>query len=203
MDLYYIKDKYQSEIEVTKSKFISYLFPINDINEVSEILLNIKTQHKKARHFVYSYIFDQNYYFTDNGEPSNTAGKPTFDILKNLNLNRVLLITVRYFGGIKLGASNLLRTYMQSAKKVCESAIFYKIDYLNYFELEINNQDFKILQKFIINNKGIIEKIIYNGNVVNLNLKIYKSLDELMYLSSLKIIKQEIVKNYVEVKNNG
>ena len=42
MDLYYIKDKYQSEIEVSKSKFISYLFPINDINDVSEILLNIK-----------------------------------------------------------------------------------------------------------------------------------------------------------------
>ena len=87
------------------------------------------------------------------------------------------------------------------------SKLFYQLndnhDYLNYFELEINNQDFKILQKFIINNKGIIEKIIYNGNVVNLNLKIYKSLDELMYLSSLKIIKQEIVKNYVEVKNNG
>lgn len=104
------------ELVIKKSKFIGYLYEIKDENDVKEILLNLKKEHSKARHMPYAYIINNTARKTDDKEPHNTAGIQIYNQLLMNNLDHHLLVVVRYFGGTKLGASNLLRAYLDCAK---------------------------------------------------------------------------------------
>lgn len=104
--------------EIKKSKFISYYYEVNSTLEVKSILEALKKEHKKARHIPYAYKIDTISKKSDDKEPSNTAGTPIYNILEKNNLNHILIVVVRYFGGIKLGAGGLLRAYSNAAKEV-------------------------------------------------------------------------------------
>ena len=105
-------------LEIKKSKFIAYYYQIDTIEEVKEILENLKKEHKKARHIPYAYKIDNNIKKSDDKEPSGTSGMPILNIIEKNNLNHVLIAVVRYFGGIKLGAGGLIRAYGNTAKEV-------------------------------------------------------------------------------------
>lgn len=105
-------------IEIKKSKFIAYLYKIDEISEIKEILENIKYEHKKAKHIVYAYKFGSTAGKSDDKEPSGTAGTPLYNLLEMNNINNKLLIVVRYFGGVKLGAGPLLRAYKNAGVSV-------------------------------------------------------------------------------------
>ena len=107
----------KNEIEIKKSRFITYLYKLNDENEIDEIINNIKKEHKKARHVVYVYKINNTGKINDDGEPKGTAGMPIFNVIEKNNLNNILIIVVRYFGGIKLGAGGLFRAYSNSASE--------------------------------------------------------------------------------------
>lgn len=107
-----------NDFEVKKSKFITFLYNIDDENDVSNIIKSIKNNHKKARHVVYVYKIDNTAKINDDGEPKGTAGMPIFNVIEKNNLNNVLIVVVRYFGGIKLGASGLFRAYSKSASEI-------------------------------------------------------------------------------------
>lgn len=107
-----------NEIEIKKSKFITYLYRLNDENEINEIINNIKKEHKKARHVVYVYKINNTGKINDDGEPKGTAGMPIFNVIEKNNLNNILIVVVRYFGGIKLGAGALFRAYSNSASEI-------------------------------------------------------------------------------------
>ena len=100
-----------AEIIVKKSRFISYYYEINDFDEIKEILNDLKSEHKKAKHIVYAYKFLNTAGKSDDKEPSGTAGMPLYNILERNNLNNKMLVVVRYFGGTKLGAGPLTRAY--------------------------------------------------------------------------------------------
>ena len=102
--------------EIKKSKFIGLLYDIENENEVKEILAYLKNEHTKARHLPYAYIVNNTAKKSDDKEPHNTAGIQIYNQLVFNNLNHHLLVIIRYFGGIKLGASNLLRAYLTCAK---------------------------------------------------------------------------------------
>lgn len=104
----------KKEIEIKKSKFISYYFEVNDIKEIQTILDKLKKEHKKARHIPYAYKIDNYIKKSDDKEPSNTAGTPIYNIIEKKQLNHVLIVVVRYFGGIKLGAGGLFRAYQNA-----------------------------------------------------------------------------------------
>ena len=104
-------------LTIKKSKFIGLLYDVKDINEVQTILLNLKKEHSKARHMPYAYIIGNIAKKTDDKEPHNTAGIQIYNQLVMHNLNHHLLIIIRYYGGTKLGAANLLRTYLDCANK--------------------------------------------------------------------------------------
>ena len=117
-----INEEYQTTIIEMKSKFIAILFPINNVDEFKEKLILINKQHHKARHIVYAYHIDMVTKSTDDGEPKGTAGRPLLDLLLKKDINNVALVVVRYFGGTKLGASKLLRTYLNSGIEVIKKA---------------------------------------------------------------------------------
>ena len=104
-----------AEIIVKKSRFISYYYEIDELDEIKEILSDLKSEHKKAKHIVYAYKFENTAGKSDDKEPKGTAGLPLYNLLETKNLNNRLIVVVRYFGGTLLGAGLLQRTYRTSA----------------------------------------------------------------------------------------
>lgn len=124
---------FQSEIVIKKSKFISYTFEITSKDEVKKIIKLFKEkEHKKATHICSAYLLFQDGResagFDDDGEPSKTAGRPIYDLLRIKELFNVLVIVVRYFGGIKLGAGGLQKAYRESAKLTIDNYLKEKHD---------------------------------------------------------------------------
>lgn len=107
------------QLEIKKSKFIGLYFSVKSQDEVVEILNNLKKEHKKATHICYAYRltnpFSEKAF--DDGEPSGTAGKPILNVLQKQDKKDSLLVVVRYFGGIKLGAGGLVRAYSKTASE--------------------------------------------------------------------------------------
>lgn len=112
----------KAEIIIKRSKFISLLIPIDEISEVSKYLEWVKKEYKGANHYCYAYKIEAFEKCSDDGEPSKTAGIPILNVLKREQLDHVLCIVVRYFGGIKLGASGLIHAYQDSTKLICQNA---------------------------------------------------------------------------------
>ena len=106
-----IKETIENTLIIKNSRFITIIYNINDINDIDKYLKLVKDKYKDATHYCYAYILPNNIKCSDDGEPSGTAGKPILDVLTKHNLNFVLAIVVRYFGGIKLGAGGLIRAY--------------------------------------------------------------------------------------------
>ena len=108
----------ESLYEIKISKFYAYNYSVDNIDEINNILDTLRKEHKKARHIVYAYKIDGVEKKFDDGEPSGTAGMPLYNIINKKNLNHTLIVVVRYFGGIKLGAGGLLRAYNQAGSDV-------------------------------------------------------------------------------------
>jgi len=106
------------EIEIKKSRFLSYYYEVENKLDAENIIKDLKKKHKKARHIVYCYKIDQDVKKHNDGEPQNTAGTPIYNIITKKELNHVLIVVIRYFGGIKLGAGPLTRAYLNAAKEV-------------------------------------------------------------------------------------
>lgn len=107
------------------SKFIGFAFPVADEDEVRIALEKIRELHPKATHHCYAYrigVEGQLYRANDDGEPSGSAGLPIYNQLLAHEITNVLVISVRYYGGTKLGVSGLVRTYKESAKETIEAA---------------------------------------------------------------------------------
>lgn len=105
-------------ILIKKSKFLTFLYEIDNLEEIKEIINNLKIEHKKATHICYAYKIGVNAKYFDDGEPTGTAGKPIFNVIEKKNLDNILIIVIRYFGGIKLGAGGLFRAYSNCASEI-------------------------------------------------------------------------------------
>lgn len=115
----------KAQLDIKKSEFISYAFPVNDREQAMAHVDNLRQQYPDARHHCWAYIIgDPNNTtsagFDDDGEPSGTAGRPILNVLQHKSIGNVIIIVVRYFGGIKLGAGGLTRAYSGAAQSVVE-----------------------------------------------------------------------------------
>jgi len=107
------------------SKFIGYLYPIRNEEEVKQILLVLKKQHYDATHHCFAYRLGSKgeaFRANDDGEPSGTAGKPILNQLLSAQITNVLAVVVRYFGGTKLGVPGLINAYKEATKEAIEAA---------------------------------------------------------------------------------
>jgi uncharacterized YigZ family protein len=121
-----IKETFTYSIEVDKSKFIAFLFPIENEDYFKAQLVHLKDENKGANHFCFAYRKEDIERMSDDGEPHGTAGLPLLNLLKSENLTACALVVVRYFGGHKLGAGRLLRTYVKAGKGVITISEKYK-----------------------------------------------------------------------------
>ncbi|CAA7386499.1 IMPACT family protein [Chryseobacterium fistulae] len=107
------------------SKFIGFAYPINNEEDIKNILDGIRSEHPKATHHCYAFrmgINGENYRANDDGEPSGSAGLPIYNQLLAHEITNVLIIVVRYYGGTKLGVSGLVKAYKEAAKITLEEA---------------------------------------------------------------------------------
>lgn len=107
--------------EDKKSKFYSYIFSVSSKEEVLNIIEKMKKEYKDARHVVYAYVLNNDFYYSDDGEPSGTAGKMIYSLMEKQNITNTLIVVVRYFGGVLLGVGPLARAYLNTVKNAEES----------------------------------------------------------------------------------
>ena len=159
-----ITDNVKNEIIINKSKFITYLYKINSKDEINIILNNLKNKYKDATHICYAYILDNYIKYDDDNEPSGTAGFPILEVLKKNNLNHIICLVIRYFGGIKLGSNGLIRAYSSSCSSALKLTNIVKLE--KKFKIKINmTYSSKKLVDIIINEKNILDKI-FNEQVI-------------------------------------
>jgi uncharacterized YigZ family protein len=108
----------ENEIIIKKSRFITKLYEIDNVDDVKNIIENLKKEYKKATHICFAYSINGQEKAVDDKEPSHTAGLPILNVIHMKKMTNTLIVVIRYFGGIKLGAGGLTRAYSKSAAEI-------------------------------------------------------------------------------------
>ena len=187
-----IKKAVRIEFEERKSKFIGYAKPISTKEEAEDFISMIREMHPDATHncTVYRVIDNGQEYFKadDDGEPSGTAGKPMGEILTYMEVNNVVVVATRYFGGIKLGAGGLVRNYAKTAKlAVLEGEI---VEFIERVEclLDFSYEKINEVETLLINgneellNKDFNKRVTYRVKVSNETLEKLKELKDILVI---------------------
>ena len=144
------------------SKFYGYAFPVTTEEEVKEHIEALKKQHYQARHWCYAYQLGKSYdryRANDDGEPSNSAGAPIYGQLQSFDVTNVLVVVVRYFGGVKLGVSGLINAYRTGAQLALEASKIVKRTIDVTFEIRFEYPLMNVAQRIIKDrNLNIVEQ---------------------------------------------
>ncbi|WP_298533479.1 YigZ family protein [uncultured Algibacter sp.] len=145
------------------SKFYGYIFPVKTEDNIKFHLEKLKKEHHSARHWCYAYQLGTetiSYRANDDGEPSNSAGMPIYGQIQSFEVTNILIVVVRYFGGVKLGVGGLINAYKTTAQMILEnSQIIEKtinVEFLISFDYKNMNTVMRIIkekQLAIINQK--------------------------------------------------
>ena len=173
------------EFEEKKSKFIGYIKPVFSVNEAEKFIKSVRELHSDATHNVPLYRVMENgqeyFKYNDDGEPTNTAGKPMAEILNILDIYNVAIVATRYFGGIKLGAGGLIRNYAKTAKLAVNEAEIIEYTEKSVFILDYDYENTSEIEMFLNANKqkyGIeIQEKNYSDRVT-LKIKANSSIEE-------------------------
>lgn len=137
------------------SKFLGFAYPVTNERELKAALEKVREEHPKATHHCYAFrmgLNGENYRANDDGEPSGSAGLPIYNQLLANEITNVLVISVRYYGGTKLGVSGLVKAYKESAKITLEEANIITRELETEIEIQFNfnqqNTIFTLLSKF-------------------------------------------------------
>ncbi len=186
----------RDEIIINKSKFIGTACPVQDEEEALEFIDRIKKEFKDATHNVYAYVIGENsniQRFSDDGEPSGTAGMPVLNVIKQENLKNAAVVVTRYFGGVLLGAGGLVRAYTKGAKIALESGII--VDKNLFYDVSFKI-DYTLLGKMdneLIKNNIIVVDKIYESQVQ------FKLIAETEKLENVEALVSEITSGKAEI----
>lgn len=188
-----VKSNSVNEIIIKNSRFITLLIEVFDDTDINKIFEEVKEKYPKATHYCYAYITKTFKKASDDGEPGGTAGMPMLNVLEKERMINTLAITIRYFGGIKLGAGGLVRAYSKSVRDAIINADTIEIEegysvkvVVSYDEqknLEYNLKDCEII------NKEYLEDVTYT-------VLIPKDKIDILSNYSYQIIKEEYIKKF-------
>lgn len=162
-----IKENVECEITEKKSKFICHLYHVESVEEAESILEKVRKKYHDARHNVFAYRIIRNNIsrFSDDGEPSGTAGTPMLNILIGRNLSNVLAVVTRYFGGILLGTGGLVRAYSSATIKALDNSQILYQDLGLEAKFMIEYKDLEELKYHMKNRKIDITKTNYSEKI--------------------------------------
>lgn len=186
----------RDEIIINKSRFIGTACPVETEEEALEFIDKIKKEFKDATHNVYAYVIGENsniQRFSDDGEPSGTAGMPVLNVIKQENIKNAAVVVTRYFGGVLLGAGGLVRAYTKGSKIALESGII--VDKKLFYDVSFK-LDYTLLGKMdneLMKNNFIIVDKIYKEQVI---IKLIVKIEE---LESIRALVGEITSGKSEI----
>ncbi len=188
------------EVVEKKSRFIANVFNVESEEHAVNIINNMKKKFWDARHNCYAYIIGDNneiQKFSDDGEPSGTAGKPIMDIISSEKVHNCLIVVTRYFGGTLLGTGGLIRAYQEASKKgLAQSDIIDAVEGISaYIDTDYNNMG--KIQYICAEQNVVIEDIEYTDKV---HMKLLIPQED--YMQFVHIITDRFSGN-VEVIKNG
>ncbi len=173
---------------INKSKFIGIVMKVYTKDDIDNILNKLKKEYTDATHICYAYILNNEKKYSDDNEPTGTAGRPILDVLEKNDLNYILAIVIRYFGGIKLGSNGLVRAYSNTISQIIKDnikemelgyIIEIKEDYHKSNDLDYLLKDNEIIEKEFTD-KLRIKTIVKKDQLTKLNNINYSILEEVI-----------------------
>ena len=158
----------ETEYQIKKSRFIARLVLAHDRTEAMYALAQAKRDYPDARHHCWAYVFGppespKSVAMSDDGEPSGTAGKPILNVMQHKDIGDAMLVVIRYFGGIKLGAGGLVRAYSQAAQLIYEKAPTQIHLVLEHYQIGCDFADEQNLRHWLKQHEGQIVDLSYRA----------------------------------------
>ena len=163
-----VKGECETQKIIEKSRFIATSKHISSEEEAKDFIADMRRRYPDATHNCYAYIADNlgNFpRFSDDGEPSGTAGMPILDVIKNKKLYETAVVVTRYFGGIKLGAGGLVRAYSGSAAENLEQAEKVLYDTCSQSEYSVDYSSVDAVMRYCSENSASIINTLYSDDV--------------------------------------
>lgn len=163
-----IRRRISTHETIDKSLFINYLIPVRSVDQAMDAYQDIKQEHADATHHCFAYVIGRNkdhQKYADDGEPNRTAGFPMLDVLMKHDVTDILAVTVRYYGGIKLGAGGLVRAYSGSVANSMKQAKFAFLQTFYIFRVEIGFNDIGQVEHFLHKDYDLVHTE-YHQNVI-------------------------------------
>ncbi len=185
------------EIKIKGSRFIGQVYICDDDNNAREILDAVRKKYYDATHNCYAWKVgigqDMHFKYSDDGEPSGTAGKPIYDQLDGAGLTNVIIIVTRYFGGTKLGTGGLTHAYSDCAAEVIKNAGTVRKFITGRFDINLDFADYGAVERAILSSGAVIVQSEFSDKV-DLKLEIRKS-----QLESLKAKLVDITSGRIKI----
>ncbi len=167
--MYYVTESYTFEESIKKSRFISVIFPCTRDQVVLHQVKALHAEHPHASHIAFAYRIKTHegiiYRFHDAGEPTGTAGKPIFQYIEGKDIINVLIVVIRYFGGVKLGAGGLTRAYGHMAKQVIEISTLQPYVEMTTLQFTLDYQRFQSFDYALKKVNGQIIEQVFAGQI--------------------------------------
>ena len=168
-----ISGKAKASLVEKKSEFIANISFADTEQSAQDFLNSIKSEHKTATHNVYGYLLREGNRtrYSDDGEPSQTAGMPVLEVLKHSGIVDAIIVVTRYFGGTLLGTGGLVRAYTQSAKAAIEAAEIVQVDPVVDISAKIDYSLYeKVARAFTLAGAVIKEPVFGEAVTVNVSM---------------------------------
>lgn len=173
------------EFEEKKSRFIASVRPVSTEEEAHEFINSLKSKYWNATHNVYAYYINVDIpvqKFSDDGEPSGTAGMPVLEAIKRFDVQNLVIVVTRYFGGIKLGAAGLVRAYGKSAALGIEAARVIKKVLCTEVRVVLEYTLWGKVQNMLQRKGYLVRNISYEQDI---DISVFVPVDQLQDFSSL------------------
>lgn len=148
-----------------RSTFIGILVHCTSVESAKQYLQDVRKQYPKAKHYCYAYVIGGNKKCSDDGEPAKTAGRPLLELLEKKEMDESLLIVVRYFGGVLLGASRLMSTYLEAGVEAINSADILEISRKYIYQMTLSYSEYDELQRFARKNSFSLENAVFEDKI--------------------------------------
>lgn len=188
-----IKNDITNEIEIKNSKFITKIYKTGK-EEIINILEKLKKEYPKATHYCYAYNSKNYKKSSDDNEPTGTAGKPILNVLEKEELENVLVVIIRYFGGIKLGAGGLIRAYTKATTEALKKAIYQEVQDAYKVRIQFPYSEEKNIN-YLIQEKNILKKE-FQENII------YECIIEKDKINNLSTYNYEILENTITERDS-
>lgn len=160
-----------SELVIDRSRFIGISFPLTTSNQIQELRQHLKKTYSDASHIPFAYVYDGDYHYDDDGEPSGTGGIPIYNGLRQRDIARGFCAVVRYYGGKKLGVKRLRKAFLDASKQALDHSEIGVIVPMIVIDISGPLDDLGFINRFCAQTHANIVNITYN-KTINASLRL-------------------------------